>query len=132
MVGHAIVNTSKVFVVLRKRPLSVFWATNQFKGPSAELLGPLRMFFFDNGSLLEEDGKILTKWLALDRFALKDGDSLLLELNLCSALVGSVRSRHQSRLRVSFMHTFWRFQGPSLHLSVKRCSVAPLILPNPS
>ena len=78
MVGHAIVNTSKVFVVLRKRSLSVFWTTNQFERPSAELLGPLRMFFFDGGSLLEEDGKILTVVSSRLLRALDGGGFLLL------------------------------------------------------
>ena len=94
MVGHAIVNTSKVFVVLRKRSLSVFWTTNQFERPSAELLGPLRMFFFDGGSLLEEDGKILTVVSSRLLRALERGvfSLTLAELMLCFSLFSKVET----------------------------------------
>jgi hypothetical protein len=90
MVGHAIVNTSKVFVVLRKRSLSVFWTTNQFERPSAELLGPLRMFFFDGGSLLEEDGKILTIVSPSMASRPRRASLTLAELMLCFSLFSKV------------------------------------------
>lgn len=88
MIGHVIVDLGDFSVIVGEGALSAFGSSYDISGASTESFQALRVFLFEDGSLLQESGKVLVAVSQTNRQ--RNVRSTLVELMLCLSLLNNV------------------------------------------